>query len=211
MLIARAAEGRERSLKFFTAYDMVFMWLQTHLGTFTTAFYSQRIRTTVKTRKASQRRLAARLTKLFWKTTGQAVGSVLFLCTRGGESGRTSPGRARHPDKRAPRAGAVTEATRKLTLNGGADGSSVKVGQSTLTTEHRQKFIWTRRNVNMEKNDIFNTNLLQLPMKAQVADEGVVQDIASVAEHSFQIGYSSAMQTFAEAAAALEAKANVQQ
>lgn len=24
----------------------------------------------------------------------------------------------------------------------------------------------------MEKNDIFNTNLLQLPMKAQVADEG---------------------------------------
>ena len=35
--------------------------------------------------------------------------------------------------------------------------------------------------------------------------------VASVAEHSFQIGYSSAMQTFAEAAAALEAKACVQQ
>lgn len=35
--------------------------------------------------------------------------------------------------------------------------------------------------------------------------------VASVAEHSFQIGYSSAMQTFAEAAAAFEAKANVQQ
>ena len=35
--------------------------------------------------------------------------------------------------------------------------------------------------------------------------------VASVAEHSFQIGYSSAMQTFAEAAAALEAKAHVQQ
>ena len=34
----------------------------------------------------------------------------------------------------------------------------------------------------MEKNDIFNTNLLQLPLKAQVADEGVVQDIAPVAE-----------------------------
>lgn len=33
----------------------------------------------------------------------------------------------------------------------------------------------------MEKNDIFNTNLLQLPLKAQVADEGVVQDIAPVA------------------------------
>ena len=33
----------------------------------------------------------------------------------------------------------------------------------------------------MEKNDNFNTNLLQLPMKVQVADEGVVQDIASVA------------------------------
>lgn len=122
-----------------------------------------------------------------------------------------SPGRARHPDKRALCVGAVTEATRKLTLNGGAGGCPVKAGWSTLKTEHRQKFIWTRRNVNMEKNDIFNTNLLQLPLKAQVADEGVVQDIASVAEHSFQIGYSSAMQTFAEAAAALEAKANVQQ
>ena len=35
--------------------------------------------------------------------------------------------------------------------------------------------------------------------------------VASVAEHSFQIGYSSAMQTFAEAAAALEEKAHVQQ
>ena len=35
--------------------------------------------------------------------------------------------------------------------------------------------------------------------------------VASVAEHSFQIGYSSAMQTFAEAAAALEAGSNVQQ
>ena len=39
-----------------------------------------------------------------------------------------SPGRARHPDKRALRVGAVTEATRKLPLSGGADGSSVKVG-----------------------------------------------------------------------------------
>ena len=35
--------------------------------------------------------------------------------------------------------------------------------------------------------------------------------IASVAEHSFQIGYSSAMQTFAEAAAAIEAKLHAQQ
>ena len=35
--------------------------------------------------------------------------------------------------------------------------------------------------------------------------------VASVAEHSFKIGYSSAMQTFAEAAAALEAKSYVQQ
>ena len=34
----------------------------------------------------------------------------------------------------------------------------------------------------MEKNDIFNTNLLQLPLKAQVADEEVVQNIAPVAE-----------------------------
>ena len=35
--------------------------------------------------------------------------------------------------------------------------------------------------------------------------------VASVAEHSFQIGYSSAMQTFAEAAAALEARSHAQQ
>ena len=35
--------------------------------------------------------------------------------------------------------------------------------------------------------------------------------VASVAEHSFQIGYSSAMQTFAEAAAALEAGSHAQQ
>jgi len=35
--------------------------------------------------------------------------------------------------------------------------------------------------------------------------------IASVAEHSFQIGYNSAMQTFAEAAAAIEAKSHAQQ
>ena len=35
--------------------------------------------------------------------------------------------------------------------------------------------------------------------------------VTSVAEHSFQIGYSSAMQTFAEAAAAFEAKSHVQQ
>ena len=38
--------------------------------------------------------------------------------------------------------------------------------------------------------------------------EGLVTPIA---ESSFEIGYSSAMQTFAEAAAAFEAKANVQQ
>ena len=35
--------------------------------------------------------------------------------------------------------------------------------------------------------------------------------VASVAEHSFQIGYNSAMQTFAEAAAAFEAKSHAQQ
>ena len=35
--------------------------------------------------------------------------------------------------------------------------------------------------------------------------------VTSVAEHSFQIGYNSAMQTFAEAAAAIEAKSHVQQ
>ena len=35
--------------------------------------------------------------------------------------------------------------------------------------------------------------------------------VAPVAESSFEIGYSSAMQTFAEAAAALEAKSYAQQ
>lgn len=35
--------------------------------------------------------------------------------------------------------------------------------------------------------------------------------VAPIAEHSFQIGYSSAMQTFAEAAATLEAKSYAQQ
>lgn len=30
----------------------------------------------------------------------------------------------------------------------------------------------------MERNDILNTSLLQLPMKVQAADEGAVQDIA---------------------------------
>ena len=35
--------------------------------------------------------------------------------------------------------------------------------------------------------------------------------IASVAEHSFQIGYNSAMQTFVEAATAIEAKSHAQQ
>ena len=33
----------------------------------------------------------------------------------------------------------------------------------------------------------------------------------TVAEHSFQIGYNTAMQTFAEAAAAIEAKSHAQQ
>lgn len=114
-------------------------------------FLQSTYRSTAKTIKASQRRLAARLVKLFWKTTGQAIGSVLCLCTQGGESGRECPGRARHPDERAPRAGAVTEATRELPLNGGAGDYPVKAGWSILKTEHRQKFIWTRRNVNMEK------------------------------------------------------------
>ena len=43
-----------------------------------------------------------------------------------------SPGRARHPDKRALCVGAVTEATRKLTLNGGAGGCPVKAGWEHL-------------------------------------------------------------------------------
>lgn len=35
--------------------------------------------------------------------------------------------------------------------------------------------------------------------------------VASVAEHSFQIGYNSVMQTLAEAAAALQARSHAQQ
>ena len=45
----------------------------------------------------------------------------------------------------------------------------------------------------------------------EILSEILERLVASVAEHSFQIGYSSAMQTFAEAAAALEAGAHVQQ
>ena len=45
----------------------------------------------------------------------------------------------------------------------------------------------------------------------EILSEILEELVASVAEHSFQIGYSSAMQTFAEAAAALEAGAHVQQ
>ena len=45
----------------------------------------------------------------------------------------------------------------------------------------------------------------------EILSEILEELVASVAEHSFQIGYSSAMQTFAEAAAALEAKSHVQQ
>ena len=74
-----------------------------------------------------------------------------------------SPGRARHPDKRALCVGAVTEATRKLTLNGGADGSSVKVGRSTLTTEHRQK-IFGQDGFLVRNNDLntLETTLLSI-------------------------------------------------
>ena len=54
MLIARAAEGRERPLTVFTAYDMVFMQLQTRLGASTTAFYVQRIGMRQKSRKRAR-------------------------------------------------------------------------------------------------------------------------------------------------------------
>lgn len=187
------------------------MWLQTHLGTFTTAFYSQRIRTYGKNKKSESETPCSASDKTFWKTTGQAVGSVLFLCTRGGESGRTSPGRARHPDKRAPRAGGGDRGDLEAAPARRSRRLPCESGVEHLENWTSSKIYLDKEECEHGKNDIFNTNLLQLPMKAQVADEGVVQDIASVAEHSFQIGYSSAMQTFAEAAAALEAKANVQQ
>lgn len=45
----------------------------------------------------------------------------------------------------------------------------------------------------------------------EILSEILERLVASVAEHSFQIGYSSAMQTFAEAAAALEAGSHAQQ
>lgn len=54
MLIVRAAEGRERPLKFFTAYDMVFMRSQTRLGASTAAFYGQRIGMRQKQEKRSR-------------------------------------------------------------------------------------------------------------------------------------------------------------
>ena len=126
--------------------------------------------------------LTAGLAKFFEKTTGQILRGVICLFTHGGEHSRQTPDELDIPTSVPCVWGAVTEATRKLTLNGGAGGCPVKAGWSTLKTEHRQKFIWTRRNVNMEKNDIFNTNLLQLPLKAQVADEGVVQDTSLAAE-----------------------------
>ena len=63
--------------------------------------------------------------------------------------------------------------------------------------------------------DVSSRQALIRPYLSEVQNE-ILSEIleglvASVAEHSFQIGYSSAMQTFAEAAAALEAGAHVQQ
>lgn len=42
----------------------------------------------------------------------------------------------------------------------------------------------------------------------EILSEILEELVASVAEHSFQIGYNSAMQTFAEAAAVIEAKSH---
>ena len=54
MLIVRAAEGRERPLKFFTAYGMVFMCQQTRLGASATAFYGRRIGLRQKSEKRAR-------------------------------------------------------------------------------------------------------------------------------------------------------------
>ena len=54
MLIARVAEGRERPLTVFTAYDMVFMCQQARLGASTTAFYGRCIGIRQKSRKRAR-------------------------------------------------------------------------------------------------------------------------------------------------------------
>lgn len=175
------AEGSEQLLTVLTTYDMVFVWTQTRLRASTTDFYRWR-RLYGKNLENEPEVPCSQSGEVFSKSHWTNPSRCDMLMHPRRRAQPASPGRARHPDKRALCVGAVTEATRKLTLNGGAGGCPVKAGWSTLKTEHRQKFIWTRRNVNMEKNDIFNTNLLQLPLKAQVADEGVVQDTAPVAE-----------------------------
>lgn len=75
----------------------------------------------------SQKCLVASLVDFFQKTTGQILRGVICLCTHGGERSRQAPDELDILTS-VPCVGAVTEATRKLTLNGGADGSSVKVG-----------------------------------------------------------------------------------
>lgn len=69
--------------------------------------------------------------------------------------------------------------------------------KDAVDVSNRQAAALIRPYLNEAQNEILSEIL-----------EGLV---ASVAEHSFQIGYNSAMQTFAEAAAALEAGSHVQQ
>ena len=69
--------------------------------------------------------------------------------------------------------------------------------KSTVETSFHQLDVLVRPYLSEAQNEALSEIL-----------EGLV---ASVAEHSFQIGYSSAMQTFAEAAVALEAGPHVQQ
>ena len=66
--------------------------------------------------------------------------------------------------------------------------------KDAVDVSNRQAAALIRPYLNEAQNEILSEIL-----------EGLV---ASVAEHSFQIGYNSAMQTFAEAAAAIEAKSH---
>ena len=138
-LIVWVAEGSEQLLTVLTTYDMVFVWTQTRLQASTTDFYRWRRELYGKNLENEPEVPCSQSGEVFSKNhwTNPSRRDMLMHPRRRAQP--ASPGRARHPDKRALCVGAVTEATRKLTLNGGADGSSVKVGRSTLTTEHRQK------------------------------------------------------------------------
>ena len=92
---------------------------------------------------------------------------------------------------------------------------NLKVASYPAGKELKNTIIDMKKEIKMSfLKDVFQTadEIKQNEEKFKSAVEASFhQLVASVAEHSFQIGYSSAMQTFAEAAAALEAGSHVQQ